>query len=64
VNKNINKPTSKSKSNENESQKEDAKAQSDTTSIIESKCEAHHQLQNDLSKRIIRPWEELHFNRK
>jgi hypothetical protein len=32
-------------------------------SISESKCEARHQVQHDLSKPIIRPWEELHFNR-
>jgi len=44
-------------------QEEDAKAQSDITSISESKCEVRHQVQNDISKRIIRPWEELHFNR-
>jgi hypothetical protein len=42
---------------------EDAKEQSDTTSISEGKCEARHQVQHDLSKRIIRPWEELQFNR-
>jgi hypothetical protein len=59
----INKPTSEANSNEDESQAEDAKAQSDTTSISESKCEACHQVQHDLSKPIIRPWEELHFNR-
>jgi chemotaxis protein histidine kinase CheA len=59
----INKPPSKEASDENESQEEDAKAYSDTTSISESKCEAHHQVQNDLSKRIIKPWEELQFNR-
>jgi hypothetical protein len=59
----INKPTSEANSNENESQAGDAKAQSDTTSISESKCEACHQVQHDLSKPIIRPWEELHFNR-
>jgi hypothetical protein len=59
----INKPTSEVNSNEDELQEEDAKAQSDTTSISESRCEARHQIQRDLSKRIIRPWEELHFNR-
>jgi hypothetical protein len=63
VKENINKPTSEVTSNEDELQEEDAKAQSDTTSISESKCEAHHQVQHDLSKPIIRPWEELHFNR-
>jgi hypothetical protein len=57
------KPTSKITSNEDESQAEDAKAQSDTTSISESKCEACHQVQHDLSKPIIKPWEELYFNR-
>jgi hypothetical protein len=59
----INKSTSEANSNENELQAEDAKTQSDTTSISESKCEARHQVQHDLSKPIIRPWEELHFNR-
>jgi hypothetical protein len=59
----INKPTSEANSNEDESQAKYAKAQRDTTSISESKCEAHHQVQNDISKRIIQPWEELHFNR-
>jgi len=27
------------------------------------KCEARHQVQHDLSKMIIIPWEELHYNR-
>jgi hypothetical protein len=59
----INKPTLEVNSNENESQEEDTKAQSDTRSKSKSKCEALHQVQHDLSMPIIRPWEELHFNR-
>jgi hypothetical protein len=63
VKENLSKPTSEATSNEDESQAEDAKEQSDTTSISKSKCEARHQVQNSLSKPIIRPWEEISHNK-
>jgi hypothetical protein len=62
-----------------ESQAEDVKAQNDTKSNISEceldfsfevtkenihEClEEHQQVQNDLSKIIVRPWEELQFNK-
>jgi hypothetical protein len=49
---------------ENESQ---AEAQSDSSNNkceFEDTKEKHQELQNDLSKMIVRPWEELLFNKK